>query len=77
MLHILGNLTDHIATSQLATIKSQVTYVCMIKGNTKKNEPYMKIGSSCATFYISYTTVNISDFLDNILKLSFWHAKFN
>ena len=27
MLHILGILTDHVATSQLATIKSQVTGV--------------------------------------------------
>ena len=37
MLHALGILTDHIATSQLATIKSQVTGVYMNHKNTKKN----------------------------------------
>ena len=68
MLHILGILVDHIGTSQLATINSQLTDVCMIPKNTKKNKTYVEIGSKCATFYISRTTVNISDFLDNILK---------
>ena len=36
--HILGILTDHIATSQLVTMKSEVTGVYMIRKNTKKNE---------------------------------------
>ena len=31
VLHILGIITNHIATSQFATIKSQVTDVCMIQ----------------------------------------------
>ena len=38
LLHILGTLTDHIATSQLDTIKNQVTGDYMIRKNTKKNE---------------------------------------
>ena len=33
MFHILNILTDHIATSQLTTIKSQVTGVFMIQKN--------------------------------------------
>ena len=55
MLHIVGNLTDHIATSQLDTIKSQVPGDYLILKNTKKNKNYMEIGSKCATFYISCT----------------------
>ena len=55
MLHILGILTDHIETSQLDTLKSQVTGDYMILKNTKKNKIYMEIGSKCATFYTSYT----------------------
>ena len=54
MLHALSILTEHIATSQLATIKSQVTGVYMNKKNTK-NESYVKIDSKCATLYVSYT----------------------
>ena len=71
MLHILGILTDHIATSQLDTIKDQVTGDYMILKNTKKKKNYVEIGLKCATFYISYTKVNISDFLDNILKFRY------
>ena len=55
MLHILGILADYIATSQLDTIKSQVTGDYMISKNIKKNKDYVEIGSKCATFYISYT----------------------
>ena len=55
MLHILGILTDHIATSKLATIKSQVTSVNVIRKDIKKNEAYLEIVSECATFYIPYT----------------------
>ena len=55
MLHILGILADHIATSQLDTIKSQVTGDYMISKNIKKNKDYVEIGSKFATFYISYT----------------------
>ena len=55
MLHILGILADYIATSQLDTIKSQVTSDYMISKNIKKNKDYVEIGSKCATFYISYT----------------------
>ena len=42
MLNTLGILTDHIATSQLATIKSQVTGAYMNQKNTKKNETYVE-----------------------------------
>ena len=51
VFHILGILTDHIATSQLATIRSQVACVYMIQKNTKKNETYLEIGSKCATLH--------------------------
>ena len=53
MLHILGIPADHIATSQLDTIKSQVTDDYMISNNIKKDKDYVEIGSKCATFYIS------------------------
>ena len=66
MLHIFGILTDHIATSQLNTINSQVTGDYMILMNAKKNDNDVKIGSNCATYHTP--TVNISNFLDNILK---------
>ena len=69
MLHILGILTDHIATSHLATTKSQVTGVYMIQKNTKKNKSYVEIGSNL--LHIIPPTVNISDFLDNILKFRY------
>ena len=55
MLHILGILADHITISQVHTRKSQVTSDYMISKNIKKNKDYVKIGSKCATFYISYT----------------------
>ena len=55
MLDIISIPADHIATSQSNTIKSQVTGDYMIPKNTKKNKNYVKIGSKCATFYISYT----------------------
>ena len=71
MLHIVGNLTDHIATSQLDTIKSQVPGDYLILKNIKKNKDYVEIGSKCATFYISCTAVNISDFFDSILKFRY------
>ena len=47
MLHIFGNLTDQIATSQFDTRKSQVTGDYMILKNTKKKKNYMGIGSKC------------------------------
>ena len=55
MLHTLSILTEHIATSQMATVKSQKTGVYMNKKNIKKNESYVKIDSKCATLYVSYT----------------------
>ena len=55
MLQILGILADHIATSQLDTIKSQVTGDYMTSKNIKKNKDYVVLGSKCAIFYISYT----------------------
>ena len=55
IFYILDILTDHIAISQLATVKSQEAGVYMIRENAKKNEIYVEIGSGCATFYISYT----------------------
>ena len=61
MLHILGILTDHRATIQLDTIKSQVTGDYLILKNTKKNKNYEEISSKCANFYISYTHSQYSD----------------
>ena len=55
MLHSVDNLSDHIAPSQLDTIKSQVAGDYLILKNTKKNKNYVEIGSECATFYISCT----------------------
>ena len=40
-LHILGILTDHIATIQLGTIKSQVTGDYMILKNKNKDKTYL------------------------------------
>ena len=55
--------------SQLDTIKSQVTGDYMILKNTKKNKNYMEIGSQSVLPSIYLTpTVNISEFLDRILK---------
>ena len=59
MLHIFGRLTGHTATSQLATIKSQVTGVYMIRKNTKKNETEMEVIRPQSIFSI---------FVDNLLK---------
>ena len=53
MLQILGILLYHIATNQLATIKSQVTGMYMIRKNTKKNETYWKLARSV---YLLHTT---------------------
>ena len=47
MLHIVVVLTDHIATSHLDTIKSQVPGDYLILKNTKKNKNYVEIGSNC------------------------------
>ena len=55
MLHIVGSLTGHIATSHLDTIKSQVPGDYLILKNTKENKNYVGIGSKCAPFSISYT----------------------
>ena len=55
MVHIVDILTNHIANSQLDTIKSQVLGDYLIPKNTKKNKNYVEIGSKCATFYISCT----------------------
>ena len=63
MLHILGILTDHIGTSQLATIKSHVIGVYMIWENTKNERLRWKLAHT--------PTVNISHFLDNILKFRY------
>ena len=71
MLHIVGILTDHIATSQLDTIKSQVPGDYLILKNTKKNMNYVEIGSKCATSTYHAPAVNISDFFDNILKFRY------
>ena len=43
MLQILGMLTNHVATSQLDTINSQVTGDYMVLKNTK-NKKYVEIG---------------------------------
>ena len=55
LIHIVGILTDHIATNQLDTIKSQVPGDFLILKKTKKNINYVEIGSKFATFYISYS----------------------
>ena len=60
MLHILGILTDHIATSQLDTIKGKVTSICDSKEHNK-NETYV----------YHTPTINVSHFLDNILKFRY------
>ena len=57
MLHTLGILTNHMETSQLDTIKSQVTGDYMILKNTKKSKNYVEIRLECASFYISYTHI--------------------
>ena len=44
MLHILGILKDHIATSQLDTKKNIMTGEYMILKNTKKNKNYVETG---------------------------------
>ena len=49
-LHIVGIFTDHIATSQLDTIKSEVPGDCVILKNTKKNKNFVEISSKCITF---------------------------
>ena len=77
MLHIFDILTDHIATSQLDTIKSQVTGDCMILKNTKKNNNYVEIDSKSATFYKSYAHSQYFRFFNNILKFRYWPARFN
>ena len=77
MLHSVGNLSNHIATSQLDTTKSQVAGDYLILKNTKKNKNYVEIGSECATFYISCTRSQYFWFFDNILKFRYWPARFN
>ena len=52
--HILGILTDHIATSQLATTKSPVTCVFMIQKNTKKNETSGNCLKVCCNHFWSF-----------------------
>ena len=49
-LHIVGIFTDHIATSQLDTIKSEVPGDGVILKNTKKNKNFVEISSKCITF---------------------------
>ena len=71
MLHILGILADHIATSQLDATKSQETSDYMISKNIKKNRDYVEIGSKCNTFCIPYTNSQYFSFLDNILKFRY------
>ena len=86
MLHIVGILTDQIATSQLDTVKSQVPKVLqgveesgdyLILEDTKKNKNYVEIGSKRATFYISYTRSQYFRFFYNFLKFRYWPAGFN
>ena len=61
ILHIFSILTDHAATSQLTTTKSQVTGVYMIKKNTKRNEIYVEI--VCYLLYIIHPRSIFSIFL--------------
>ena len=70
MLQILGILLYHIATNQLATIKSQVTGVYMIRKNTKKNETYWKLARSVLPSTYHTPTVRNSDFVD-VLKFRY------
>ena len=68
IFHILGILTHHTATSQLAKIKSQMSGVYMIRKNRKRRENYLEIGSKCATIYIPYTHSQQFQFFDYIPK---------
>ena len=77
MLHIVGILTDHIATSQLDTTKSQVPGDYLILKNTKKNKNYMELAQGVLPFTYHAPGVNISDFFDNIFKFRYWPARFN
>ena len=70
MLQILGILLYHIATNQLATIKSQVTGVYMIRKNTKKNETHWKLARSVLPSTYHTPTVRNSDFVD-VLKFRY------
>ena len=72
MLHTLRIITDHIATIQLAAIKSHVAGVHMNQRNRKKNKTYVEFGLTYHT-----PTVNISDFVGNILKFRYRSAGFN
>ena len=70
MLQILGILLYHIATNQLATIKSQVTGVYMIRKNTEKNETYWKLARRVLPSTYHTPTVRNSDFVD-VLKFRY------
>ena len=72
MLHTLRIITDHIATIQLAAIKSHVAGVHMNQRNRKKNKTYVEFGLTYHT-----PTVSISDFVGNILKFRYRSAGFN
>ena len=63
MLHTLRIITDHIATIQLAAIKSHVAGVHMNQRSRKKNKTYVEFGLTYHT-----PTVNISDFVGKSLN---------
>ena len=67
MLHTLRIIAD-----QLAAIKSHVAGVYMNQKNRKKNKTYVEFGLTYHT-----PTVNISDFVGNILKFRYRPAGFN
>ena len=70
MLHIVGILTDHIATSQLDTIKSQVPGDYLILENTRTRITW-KLAQNVLPSTYHAPAVNISDFFDNILKFRY------
>ena len=71
MLHILG-ITDHMATSQLDTVKTSDSW-----RTQRRIRITCKLAQSALPSTHHTPTVNISDFLDKILKFRYWPARFN
>ena len=60
MLHILSILTDHIATIQLATIKSQSNWCVHYQKEHKKERDLRKLSQSVLPSTDHTPTANIS-----------------
>ena len=68
MLDIFSFFTAHLATSQLATIKSPLTDVFMIQKTKERNRLAWKLAQSVLPSTYHTPKINITNFLDNILK---------